>query len=66
MIFLIRQARTLSRLKVANSAEQYLRISGMHAWRTLSCADSGAADSSRADAVKMKTVFDIFAFFLTQ
>jgi len=38
----------------------------MHASRTVFCADSIVADRSRADAAKMKTVFDILAFFLAQ
>jgi hypothetical protein len=41
-------------------------MSGMHASRTLSCADNGAVDSSRLDAAKMKTAFDILVFSFTQ
>lgn len=38
----------------------------MHASRTLSCADSGVEDSSRADAAKMSIFFDIFSFIPVQ
>jgi hypothetical protein len=38
----------------------------MQAWRTLSCAASGAVDSISAEAVKMKTAFDILVFSFTQ
>lgn len=64
-MFLIRQARTFSRLKVANSGEQCLRISGMHATRTVFCANTGAVEISRAGTAKISTVFDIFIFNLS-
>jgi AcrR family transcriptional regulator len=41
-------------------------MSGMHASRTLSCANNGAAENKRPDAATMRVVLSIFIFHLPQ